>query len=54
MWALTADEMKEYRWLKPELVAQIEFTEWMPDGHLRHSSFVGLSDDKEPRQIVRE
>jgi ATP-dependent DNA ligase len=54
MWALTADEMKECRWLKPELVAQIEFTEWTPDGHLRHSSFVGLRDDKEPRQIVRE
>jgi ATP dependent DNA ligase-like protein len=54
MWALTADEMKECRWLKPKLVAQIEFTEWTPDGHLRHSSFVGLRDDKEARRIVRE
>ena len=54
LWALTADEMKECRWLKPEVVAQIEFTEWTPDGHLRHSSFVGLRDDKEPQQIVRE
>lgn len=54
MWALTADEMKECRWVKPQLVAQIEFTEWTPDGHLRHSSFVGLRDDKEARQIVRE
>jgi bifunctional non-homologous end joining protein LigD len=54
MWALTADEMKECRWLKPKLVAQIEFTEWTPDGHLRHSSFFGLLEDKEPRQIVRE
>jgi ATP-dependent DNA ligase len=54
MWALTADEMKECRWLKPELVAQIEFTEWTPDGHLRHSSFVGLRDEKEPRQVRRE
>jgi ATP-dependent DNA ligase len=53
-WALTANEMKECRWLKPQLVAQIEFTEWTPDGHLRHSSFAGLRDDKEPRQIVRE
>jgi bifunctional non-homologous end joining protein LigD len=39
---------------KPQLVAQVEFTEWTPDGHLRHSSFVGPRDDKEPRQIVRE
>ncbi|HEY3154788.1 MAG TPA: non-homologous end-joining DNA ligase [Candidatus Binatia bacterium] len=54
MWALTADEMKECRWLKPQLVAQIEFTEWTPDGHLRHSSFAGLRDDKEARQITRE
>jgi DNA ligase D-like protein (predicted ligase) len=54
MWALTADEMKECRWPKPRLVAQIEFTEWTPDGHLRHSSFAGLRDDKNARQIVRE
>ena len=54
MWALTADEMKECRWLKPKLVAQIEFTEWTPDGHLRHSSFVGLRDDKKPLEIRRE
>jgi bifunctional non-homologous end joining protein LigD len=42
------------RWLRPKLVAQIEFTEWTPDGHLRHSSFAGLRDDKAPRLIVRE
>jgi DNA ligase D-like protein (predicted ligase) len=36
MWALTASEMKNCRWLKPQLVAQIEFTEWTPDAHLRH------------------
>ena len=48
------EEMKECRWLKPEIVIQIKFTEWTPDGHLRHASFVGLRDDKEPRQIVRE
>jgi ATP-dependent DNA ligase len=40
-WALTREEMKNCVWLKPELVAQIEFTEWTPDGHLRHSK---LSD----------
>jgi len=54
MWALTADEMKQCRWLKPRLVTQIEFKEWTPDEHLRHSSFVGLRDDKEAPQIVRE
>ena len=36
------------------LVAQIEFTEWTPDGHLRHASYLGLRDDKEARDVVRE
>lgn len=54
IWALTKAEMKNCRWLKPELVAQLEFTEWTPDGHLRHSKFVGLRDDKEAKEVVRE
>ena len=53
-WALTKEEMKNCVWLKPQLVAQIEFTEWTPDGHLRHSKFVGLKDDKVAREVVRE
>jgi ATP-dependent DNA ligase len=46
--------MQKCRWLKPELVAQIEFTEWTPDGHLRHSMFVGLREAKDPPEVVRE
>ena len=53
-WALTKEEMKNCVWLKPELVAQIEFTEWTPDGHLRHSKFVGLREDKAASEVVRE
>jgi bifunctional non-homologous end joining protein LigD len=53
-WALTKEEMKNCVWLSPQLVAQIEFTEWTPDGHLRHSKFVGLRTDKDPRQVVRQ
>ena len=53
-WALTKDEMKNCVWIKPQLVAQIEFTEWTPDSHLRHSKFVGLREDKEAREVVRE
>ena len=47
------EEIKDCRWLKPEPVAQIEFREWTPDGHLRHASFVGLRDDKDPVSITR-
>jgi len=53
-WALTKDEMEKCQWLKPKLVAQVEFTEWTPDAHLRHASFLGLRADKEPREVVRE
>jgi DNA ligase D-like protein (predicted ligase) len=53
-WALTKEEMKNCVWLKPELVAQVEFTEWTPDGHLRHSKFVGLREDKMASEVVRE
>ena len=53
-WALTKEEMKNCIWLKPKLVAQIEFTEWTPDRHLRHSKFVGLRADKNAGEVVRE
>ena len=52
--ALTNEEMKNCVQLKPELVARVEFAEWTPDGHLRHSKFIGLREDKEPRDVVRE
>jgi len=51
---LTAAKMKTCRWLEPVLVGQFEFTEWTPDHHLRHSRFITLRDDKEPKTIVRE
>src|SRR5262245_41467572 len=54
MWALTKEEMKNCVWLRPELVAQIEFAEWTPDGHLRHSKFIGLREDKDPKEVMRE
>lgn len=41
-------------WVKPQLVAEVEFTEWTPDGHLRHPSFKGLREDKSAREIIRE
>lgn len=41
-------------WVQPKLVAQIKFTEWTADGKLRHPVYLGLRDDKKPREIVRE
>ena len=52
--AITADVMQKIRWLKPKLVAQIEFTEWTKGNHLRHSKFVALRDDKKATEVVKE
>ena len=46
--------MGELRWLKPKLVAQIAFTEWTRDGSLRHSKFVAVREDKDPKEVLRE
>jgi bifunctional non-homologous end joining protein LigD len=51
---LTAEKMKECVWLKPEAVARIEFLEWTDANHLRHTKFIALRDDKDPRKVVRE
>ncbi len=45
---------KGAHWVRPTLVAEIEFSEWTKDGRLRHPSFLGLRDDKTARDVVRE
>ncbi len=42
------------RWVRPELVAQVSFTEWTSHGRLRHPRFLGLREDKDAREVVRE
>lgn len=42
------------QWLKPELVAQVEFNNWTDDGILRQAAFLGLREDKPASAIVRE
>lgn len=51
---LTAEKMQDCVWVVPEVVAQIDFLEWTGANHLRHTKFVGLRDDKDPRKVVRE
>ncbi len=45
---------KGVRWVTPDLVAQVGFTEWTGDGRLRHPRYLGLRDDKDPAEVVRE
>ncbi|HEY1397131.1 DNA ligase D [Roseateles sp.] len=42
------------RWVKPELVVEVAFAEWTPDGHVRHASFQGEREDKAPKDVGRE
>ncbi|MBX3442281.1 MAG: DNA ligase D [Planctomyces sp.] len=51
---LTAAQRRGVAWVRPELVAEVRFTDWTDDGLLRHPAFLGLREDKPPREIVRE
>jgi bifunctional non-homologous end joining protein LigD len=43
---------KGVHWVRPELVAEVEFAGWTADAILRHASFQGLREDKSPREVV--
>jgi bifunctional non-homologous end joining protein LigD len=44
-------EARDAHWVEPALVAEVEFTVWTRDGRLRHPSFKGLREDKDPRKV---
>ena len=41
-------------WVKPQLVAQVRFTEWTDEARLRHPAYLGLRDDVDPKTVRRE
>ena len=49
-----AELRKAARWVEPDLVAQVEFSEWTSEGRMRQPVFLGLRDDREARHVVRE
>lgn len=51
---LDANAARHLVYVKPDLVAEVEFRAWSADGNLRHASFRGLREDKPAEQIVRE
>jgi bifunctional non-homologous end joining protein LigD len=51
---LTAEKMKSCIWVKPEVVVRIDFAEWTGADKLRHTKFVALRFDKDPRKVVKE
>jgi bifunctional non-homologous end joining protein LigD len=51
---LTAAEMRRCHWVKPVMVCQIKFTEWTRDDRLRQPVFLGIREDKNASEVVRE
>jgi bifunctional non-homologous end joining protein LigD len=49
-----AEILRGPTWLRPELVAELEFGEWTGDGRLRHPSYLGLRDDKAAEEVTRD
>ncbi|HEU6447233.1 MAG TPA: non-homologous end-joining DNA ligase [Verrucomicrobiae bacterium] len=51
---VTKAEMKRCHWIEPALVCQIKFSEWTRDAKLRQPVFLGLREDKDAAEVVRE
>ena len=51
---ITATEMKRCRWVEPTMVCQVKFSEWTRDQKLRQPVFLGIREDKNAQDVVRE
>lgn len=51
---LKGAEKRDARYVRPELVAEVDFRAWTADGNLRHAAFRGLREDKDPREVTGE
>jgi bifunctional non-homologous end joining protein LigD len=52
--AITASEMKKCHWVEPTMVAQVKFSDWTSDHHLRQPVYLGLREDKDASEVIRE
>jgi len=51
---MTVAEMRRCHWFSPEMVCQVKFSEWTRDDRLRQPVFLGLREDKDADEVVRE
>ena len=51
---LSPAEMKRCHWVKPVMVCQVKFTEWTRDDRLRQPVFLGIREDKNATEVMRE
>jgi bifunctional non-homologous end joining protein LigD len=52
--AVAAAAPRRAHWVRPELVAEVRFTEWTPERRLRHPVFLGLREDKTGHDVVMD
>ena len=53
-WSKGAGSRETLHWVEPRIVCELKFTEWTRDGKLRHPVFLGVREDKDAREVVRE
>ena len=51
---ITPSMMRKIEWVNPVFVCQVKFAEWTREGKLRQPVFLGLREDKKPKDVVRE
>jgi bifunctional non-homologous end joining protein LigD len=51
---LSTDAARDAVFVRPELVAEVEFRAWTAEGSVRHASYRGLREDRSPEEVVRE
>jgi bifunctional non-homologous end joining protein LigD len=51
---ISEEEMTKLLWVKPKVVVEVSFVEWTRDDLLRHSQFVGIRQDKNPKEVLRD
>jgi bifunctional non-homologous end joining protein LigD len=51
---ITPSMMRKMHWINPVFVCEVKFAEWTRDKKLRAPVFLGLREDKEPAEVIRE
>jgi ATP-dependent DNA ligase len=45
--------LSRVHWVRPEMVVEVSYVEWTPDGLLRHVVYLGEREDKSPAEVRR-